>query len=100
MERRRLLNQCAAGAGTSPITRRSGKRKSVHARFVHNDRLLDALMLQAQSALRASPGVRAYYDKQVRHEALDVRGEVEDLRRLAVAAAGLKPGAARSGERR
>ena len=55
MERRRLLNQCAAGAGTSPITRRSGKRKSVHARFVHNDRLLDALMLQAQSALRASP---------------------------------------------
>ena len=81
-------------AGTSPVTRRSGKRKSVHARFVHNDRLLDALMLQAQSALRASPGVRAYYDKQVRHEALDVRGEVEDLRRLAVAAAGLKPGAA------
>ena len=61
---------------------------------LHNDRLLDALMLQAQSALRASPGVRAYYDKQVRHEALDVRGEVEDLRRLAVAAAGLKLGAA------
>jgi hypothetical protein len=30
----------------------------------------------------------------VRHEALDVRGEVEDLRRLAVAAAGLKLGAA------
>jgi transposase len=51
-------------AGTSPITRRSGKRKSVHARFVHNDRLVDALMLQAQSALRASPGARAYYDKQ------------------------------------
>ncbi|HEX7427907.1 MAG TPA: IS110 family transposase [Mycobacterium sp.] len=51
-------------AGTSPVTRRSGKRKSVHARFVHNDRLVDALMLQAQSALRASPGARAYYDKQ------------------------------------
>src|SRR4029077_17840553 len=26
-------------AGTSPITRQSGKRKITHARFVHNDRL-------------------------------------------------------------
>jgi transposase len=51
-------------AGTSPITRASGKKKVVVARFVHNDRLIDALMLQAQSALRASPGARAYYDKQ------------------------------------
>jgi transposase len=51
-------------AGTSPITRASGKKKVVMARFVHNDRLIDALMLQAQSALRASPGARAYYDKQ------------------------------------
>jgi len=51
-------------AATSPITRKSGKKKSVHARFVHNDRLVDALLSQAQSALRASPGARAYYDKQ------------------------------------
>jgi len=51
-------------AATSPITRRSGKKKSVHARFVHHDRLVDALLSQAQSALRASPGARAYYDKQ------------------------------------
>jgi transposase len=51
-------------AGTSPITRASGKRKVVIARFVHNDRLIDALTSQAQSALRASPGARAYYDKQ------------------------------------
>jgi transposase len=51
-------------AGTSPITRASGKKKVVAARFVHNDRLIDALMLQAQSALRGSPGARAYYDKQ------------------------------------
>ena len=50
-------------AGTSPVTRRSGKRKSVHARFVHNDRLVDALMSQAFSALAASPGARAYYDQ-------------------------------------
>jgi hypothetical protein len=40
-----------------------------------------------------TPG-RAYYLRKVRHEALDVRGEVEDLRRLVVAAAGLKLGAA------
>jgi hypothetical protein len=51
-------------AGTSPITIASGKRKVVSARFVHNDRLVDALMGQAQSALQASPGARAYYDKQ------------------------------------
>jgi transposase len=51
-------------AGTSPITRASGKKKVVSARFVHNDRLVDALMAQAQSALQASPGARAYYDKQ------------------------------------
>lgn len=34
-------------AGTSPITRASGKRKLVAARYVHNGRLVDALMLQA-----------------------------------------------------
>jgi transposase len=51
-------------AGTSPITRASGKKKSVLARYVHNDRLIDALMTQASVALRVSPGARAYYDKQ------------------------------------
>ena len=51
-------------AGTSPITRQSGKRKVALARYVHNDRLIDALISQAQSALQASPGARAYYDKQ------------------------------------
>jgi transposase len=50
-------------AGTSPITRASGKKKVVVARFVHNDRLIDALMTQAFSALNASPGARAYYDQ-------------------------------------
>jgi transposase len=50
-------------AGTSPITRASGKKKVVIARFVHNDRLIDALMTQAFSALNASPGARAYYDQ-------------------------------------
>jgi transposase len=50
-------------AGTSPITRASGKKKAVLARFVHNDRLIDALMTQAFSALNASPGARTYYDQ-------------------------------------
>ena len=51
-------------AGTSPITRASGKRKIVAARFVHNDRLIDALGAQAFAALTASPGARAFYDQQ------------------------------------
>jgi len=50
-------------AGTSPITRQSGKKKIVLARYVHNDRLIDALGWQAFAALRASPGARAYYDQ-------------------------------------
>jgi hypothetical protein len=33
-------------------------------RFVHNDRLTDAVMSQTQFALQASPGARGYYDKQ------------------------------------
>ena len=49
--------------GTSPITRASGKKKVVIARFIHNDRLIDALMSWAFSALNASPGARAYYDQ-------------------------------------
>ncbi|WP_370356986.1 IS110 family transposase [Catenulispora sp. EB89] len=51
-------------AATSPITRASGKKKVVAARWVHNDRLIDALMHQAEKAIRYSPGARAYYDKQ------------------------------------
>ena len=50
-------------AGTSPITRQSGKKKLVLARYVHNDRLVDALQRQAYCALTASAGARAYYDE-------------------------------------
>lgn len=50
-------------AGTSPITRQSGKKRAVMARYVHNDRLVDALCWQAFNALRTSPGARAYYDQ-------------------------------------
>ena len=66
-------------AATSPITRASGKKKVVAARFIHNDRLVDALNAQAFAALNASPGARAFYDE------LRARGlEHNDaLRRLA-----------------
>ena len=50
--------------GTSPITRASGKKKLVAARFVHNDRLIDALMSWAFASLNASPGARVFYDQQ------------------------------------
>jgi transposase len=50
-------------AATSPITRASGKKKVAAARYVHNDRLIDALMAQAFATLTASPDARAYYDQ-------------------------------------
>jgi transposase len=66
-------------AATSPITRASGKKKVVAARFIHNNRLIDALNAQAFTSLNTSPGARAFYD------ALRARGiEHNDaLRRLA-----------------
>lgn len=51
-------------AGTSPITRASGTRRVVLARYARNRRLADALYLQAFAALNASPGARAFYDTQ------------------------------------
>jgi transposase len=74
--------------GTSPITRASGKKKVVAARFIHNDRLIDALMTWAFASLNASPGARAFYD------GLRARGiEHNDaLRRLANRLAGILHG--------
>src|SRR3984885_4505527 len=66
-------------AATSPITRASGKKKVVAARFVHNDRLVDALNGQAFAALTASPGARAFYDQQ----RAAGHGHNDALRRLA-----------------
>jgi transposase len=65
--------------GTSPITRASGKKKVVTARFIHNNRLIDALMTWAFASLNASPGARAFYDQQ-RAKGLDHN---DALRRLA-----------------
>jgi hypothetical protein len=80
-------------AGTSPITRASGKRRSVQARYVHNDRLIDALMRQAFSALSGSPGARAYYD------ALRARkiGHWAALRQLANRLVGILHGCLKTG---
>jgi hypothetical protein len=66
-------------AGTSPITRASGTKRAVLARHVRNDRLADAIYLWAFSALKASPGARAFYDTHraagdTHHQALRVLG--------------------------
>ena len=50
-------------AGTSPLTIESGKKRTVHARYIRNRHLIDALHAQAFAALTASPGARAYYDE-------------------------------------
>jgi transposase len=49
-------------SGQSPVTRASGKKTVVLARYAANRRLGAALHLQAFAALGASPGARAYYD--------------------------------------
>jgi transposase len=49
-------------AGTSPITRSSGKKRVVLARYARNRRMADALQQWAFCSLRGSPGARAYYD--------------------------------------
>ena len=46
-------------AGTSPITRASGKHHVVLARYARNRRLADACYLWAFAALTASPGARS-----------------------------------------
>jgi transposase len=54
-------------AGTSPITKTSGTRRVVLARYARNTRLADALHQQAFAALTASPGARAFYDQHRAH---------------------------------
>jgi transposase len=50
-------------AGTAPITKASGKKKIVLARYARNRRLGDALQQWAFCSLRGSPGARAYYQQ-------------------------------------
>ncbi len=51
-------------SGMAPITRASGTRRVVLARFARNRRLADALYHQAFTAIGVSPGARFYYDRQ------------------------------------
>jgi hypothetical protein len=80
-------------AGTSPITRASGRKKVVAARFVHNGRLVDALNAQAFAALTASPGARAFYDQQ-RAKGIEHQ---DALRRLANRLVGILHGCLKTG---
>jgi transposase len=80
-------------AGTSPITRASGKKKVALARYVHNDRLIDALISQAFNSLLRSPGARAYYDRQRARGA----GHNAALRQLANRLVGILHGCLKTG---
>jgi poly(3-hydroxybutyrate) depolymerase len=66
----------------------------VLARYIHQDRLVDALPLQAYCALTTSPGARAYYDELRR------RGEAHNpaLRKLANQLVGILHGCIKTGK--
>jgi transposase len=53
-----------AYAGSAPVTRASGKSRSVTHRRVKNNRLAAAGYTWAFAALTASPGARAHYDRR------------------------------------
>ena len=50
-------------AGTSPITKASGRTRVALARFARNRRLADALDMWAFCSLASSPGARRHYDE-------------------------------------
>lgn len=78
-------------AGTSPITRASGKHRVVLARYARNERLFNACYLWAFAALTASPGASAYYD---RHRSLG-KSHNQALRALANRLVGILHGCLR-----
>ena len=49
-------------AGNAPVTKSSGKHRSISRRLARNRLLADACFLWANSAINASPGARRYYD--------------------------------------
>lgn len=53
-----------AYAGSAPVTRASGRIRSVTTRRIKNQRLAAAGYVWAFSALTASPGARAHYDRR------------------------------------
>jgi transposase len=82
-------------AGTSPITRASGKQRVVLARYARNARLANAAQQWAFGSLKGSPGARAYYDtlraRNIGHQAA--------LRQLANRLVGILHGCLKTGTR-
>jgi len=80
-------------AGTSPITRASGRKRVVLARYARNERLGDAVQQWAFGSLKGSPGARAYYDtlraRNIGHQAA--------LRQLANRLVGILHGCLKTG---
>ena len=80
-------------SGMSPITKASGTKRVVLARYARNRRLGDALFRQAYTALRVSPGARAFYDQQRARGATHYQA----LRALANRLVGILHGCLRTG---
>jgi transposase len=82
-------------AGTSPITRASGKQRVVLARYARNARLANAAQQWAFGSLKGSPGARAYCDtlraRNIGHQAA--------LRQLAKRLVGILHGCLKAGTR-
>jgi transposase len=79
-------------AGSSPLTRASGKTTVITARWIRNPRLADATMRWAQAALLHSPGAHAYY----RHRRRLGDGHNAALRALANRLVGILHGCLRT----
>ncbi len=65
-------------AGTSPVTKASGTKKVVIARYARNRRLGDALQQWAFCSMRGSPGATAYY-KQLRARNIGYQAALRQL---------------------
>jgi transposase len=83
-----------AYAGTAPITRASGTKKVVMARYARNKRLGDALQQWAFSSMRGSAGATAYY-KTLRARNI---GHQAALRQLANRWVGILHGCLKTGQ--
>jgi transposase len=83
-----------AYAGTAPITKASGTKKVVMARYARNKRLGDALQQWAFSSMRGSAGAKAYY-KTLRARNI---GHQAALRQLANRWVGILHGCLKTGQ--
>ena len=83
-----------AYAGTAPITRASGTKKVVLARYARNKRLGDALQQWAFCSMRGSAGAKAYY-KSLRARNI---GHQAALRQLANRWVGILHGCLKTGQ--